>query len=169
LASAAADAEGFGDAAGEGGGPDTMEYLTSVLSSKVYDVAIESPLQLATKLSDRLGVNLWIKREDLQPVIDDDAQPFVCLPRHLFLVGLRSWTWIFAKKMLRFRCFSCYLCLWDGFALANDLVQCHLLGIWGFTLVLSCYAVNRVSTGCLDSQNHGDRYSDIPLNSPLWL
>ncbi|KAF2940972.1 hypothetical protein DAI22_03g313300 [Oryza sativa Japonica Group] len=45
-----------------------MEYLTSVLSSKVYDVAIESPLQLATKLSERLGVNLWIKREDLQPV-----------------------------------------------------------------------------------------------------
>lgn len=63
-----ADAEGFGDAAGEGGGPGAMEYLTSVLSSKVYDVAIESPLQLATKLSERLGVNLWIKREDLQPV-----------------------------------------------------------------------------------------------------
>ncbi|XP_066386273.1 threonine dehydratase 1 biosynthetic, chloroplastic-like [Miscanthus floridulus] len=64
----AVDAEGFGDAAGGGGGPGAMEYLTSVLSSKVYDVAIESPLQLATKLSDRLGVNLWIKREDLQPV-----------------------------------------------------------------------------------------------------
>ncbi|CAL4935570.1 unnamed protein product [Urochloa decumbens] len=64
----AEDGEGFGDATGEGGGPGAMEYLTSVLSSKVYDVAIESPLQLATKLSDRLGVNLWIKREDLQPV-----------------------------------------------------------------------------------------------------
>lgn len=64
---AAADGEGFGGAAGEEG-PGAMEYLTSVLSSKVYDVAIESPLQLATKLSDRLGVNLWLKREDLQPV-----------------------------------------------------------------------------------------------------
>lgn len=74
----AVDGEGFGDAAGEGGGPGAMEYLTSVLSSKVYDVAIESPLQLATKLSDRLGVNLWIKREDLQPVIDNDApSPFL--------------------------------------------------------------------------------------------
>jgi threonine dehydratase len=73
----AADGERFGGdggAAGEGG-PGAMEYLTSVLSSKVYDVAIETPLQLATKLSDRLGVNLWIKREDLQPVIHDDAQP----------------------------------------------------------------------------------------------
>ncbi|KAG2546421.1 threonine dehydratase 1 biosynthetic, chloroplastic-like [Panicum virgatum] len=66
----AADGEGFGGDGGAagGGGPGAMEYLTSVLSSKVYDVAIESPLQLATKLSDRLGVNLWIKREDLQPV-----------------------------------------------------------------------------------------------------
>ncbi|KAL5210271.1 hypothetical protein ABZP36_005894 [Zizania latifolia] len=62
-------AEGEGGAAGDAeGGPDAMEYLTRVLSSKVYDVAIESPLQLATKLSERLGVNMWIKREDLQPV-----------------------------------------------------------------------------------------------------
>uniref|UniRef100_A0A5B7AHY9 Threonine dehydratase n=1 Tax=Davidia involucrata TaxID=16924 RepID=A0A5B7AHY9_DAVIN len=45
-----------------------MEYLTNILSSKVYDVAIESPLQLAGKLSERLGVNIWLKREDLQPV-----------------------------------------------------------------------------------------------------
>ncbi|XP_047332399.1 threonine dehydratase 1 biosynthetic, chloroplastic-like [Impatiens glandulifera] len=47
---------------------NAMEYLTNVLSSKVYDVAIESPLQLAPKLSEKLGVNIWLKREDLQPV-----------------------------------------------------------------------------------------------------
>ncbi|CAB4287291.1 unnamed protein product [Prunus armeniaca] len=47
---------------------DAMEYLTNILSSKVYDVAIESPLELATKLSERLGVRVWMKREDLQPV-----------------------------------------------------------------------------------------------------
>lgn len=47
---------------------DAMSYLTNILSSKVYDVAIESPLQFAPKLSERLGVNLWLKREDLQPV-----------------------------------------------------------------------------------------------------
>ncbi|KAL5976589.1 Threonine dehydratase biosynthetic, chloroplastic [Asimina triloba] len=50
------------------GGPSAMSYLTNILSSKVYDVAIESPLQLAPKLSDRLGVEVWLKREDLQPV-----------------------------------------------------------------------------------------------------
>ncbi|XP_034913659.1 threonine dehydratase biosynthetic, chloroplastic-like [Populus alba] len=47
---------------------NAMEYLTNILSSKVYDVANESPLQLAPKLSERLGVNMWLKREDLQPV-----------------------------------------------------------------------------------------------------
>ncbi|XP_057982032.1 threonine dehydratase 1 biosynthetic, chloroplastic isoform X3 [Malania oleifera] len=45
-----------------------MGYLTNILSSKVYDVAIESPLQLATKLSERLQARVWLKREDLQPV-----------------------------------------------------------------------------------------------------
>jgi threonine dehydratase len=99
----AADGEGFGDAVGEGGGPGAMEYLTSVLSSKVYDVAIESPLQLATKLSDRLGVNLWIKREDLQPVIDNVAQPIVSLRRHLFLVmDLDICVLLFQKKTAPF-------------------------------------------------------------------
>ncbi|XP_073066706.1 threonine dehydratase 1 biosynthetic, chloroplastic-like [Primulina eburnea] len=49
-------------------GLNAMEYLTNILSSKVYEVAYESPLELATKLSDRWGVNVWLKREDLQPV-----------------------------------------------------------------------------------------------------
>ncbi|KAJ9559011.1 hypothetical protein OSB04_013625 [Centaurea solstitialis] len=45
-----------------------MEYLTGILTSKVYDVAVESPLQHAGKLSARLGVDVWLKREDAQPV-----------------------------------------------------------------------------------------------------
>ncbi|CAM8892622.1 unnamed protein product [Rhodiola kirilowii] len=45
-----------------------MGYLTRILSSKVYDVAVESPLEYAPKLSERVGSNIWIKREDLQPV-----------------------------------------------------------------------------------------------------
>ncbi|KAF3789480.1 D-cysteine desulfhydrase [Nymphaea thermarum] len=48
--------------------PSTMAYLTRILSSRVYDVAIETPLQYATKLSDRSGVHIWLKRQDLQPV-----------------------------------------------------------------------------------------------------
>ncbi|XP_071719382.1 threonine dehydratase 1 biosynthetic, chloroplastic-like [Rutidosis leptorrhynchoides] len=45
-----------------------MEYLVRILTSKVYDVAVESPLQRATKMSERLGVDIWLKREDTQPV-----------------------------------------------------------------------------------------------------
>lgn len=61
----------MGNGAGRDGPDGTlsaMEYLTSILASKVYDVAYESPLQLASKLSERWGVNVWLKREDLQPV-----------------------------------------------------------------------------------------------------
>lgn len=49
-------------------GPTNVCYLTSILSSKVYEVAIESPLQYAPKISQRSGVRILLKREDLQPV-----------------------------------------------------------------------------------------------------
>lgn len=45
-----------------------MSYLTNILTSKVYDVAKESPLEFAPKISERIGANIWLKREDLQPV-----------------------------------------------------------------------------------------------------
>ncbi|WP_137311767.1 pyridoxal-phosphate dependent enzyme, partial [Staphylococcus aureus] len=34
----------------------------------VYDVAVETPLQVAPQLSQRLGNRVLLKREDLQPV-----------------------------------------------------------------------------------------------------
>nr|YP_009530432.1 threonine dehydratase [Paulinella micropora]AXY63121.1 threonine dehydratase [Paulinella micropora] len=44
------------------------DYLQRILRARVYDVAIESPLELALNLSKRLGNKIWLKREDLQPV-----------------------------------------------------------------------------------------------------
>ena len=44
------------------------DYLERILRARVYDVAIESPLELAPQLSKRLGNRLLLKREDLQPV-----------------------------------------------------------------------------------------------------
>jgi threonine dehydratase len=38
------------------------------LLARVYDVAVESPLDKASKLSDQLGMEVYLKREDLQPV-----------------------------------------------------------------------------------------------------
>ena len=43
-------------------------YVQRVLRARVYDVAIESPLERAPNLSNRLGNQVWLKREDLQPV-----------------------------------------------------------------------------------------------------
>ena len=44
------------------------DYLEKVLNAQVYDVAIETPLDLAGNLSARLGNKIILKREDLQPV-----------------------------------------------------------------------------------------------------
>ena len=43
-------------------------YVKKILSSRVYDVAQESPLQAAPLLSERLGRDVWLKREDVQQV-----------------------------------------------------------------------------------------------------
>src|SRR5438132_2882816 len=45
-----------------------QDYLRRVLNARVYDVAIESALDHAPALSDRLANRVLLKREDLQPV-----------------------------------------------------------------------------------------------------
>jgi len=45
-----------------------QDYLQKILTSKVYDVAIESALDEARSLSRRLGHKVFLKREDQQPV-----------------------------------------------------------------------------------------------------
>ena len=46
----------------------STDYLKRILTSKVYDVAVETPLELAPLLSARTGNKIWLKREDTQPV-----------------------------------------------------------------------------------------------------
>ena len=45
-----------------------MDYLERILNARVYDVAIETPLELAPNLTARSGNRLFLKREDMQPV-----------------------------------------------------------------------------------------------------
>ncbi len=45
-----------------------QEYLRRILNARVYDVAVETPLDLAPQLSARLANTVLLKREDLQPV-----------------------------------------------------------------------------------------------------
>jgi threonine dehydratase len=44
------------------------DYIERILRARVYDVALESPLDPAPRLSRRLGNTVLLKREDLQPV-----------------------------------------------------------------------------------------------------
>lgn len=43
-------------------------YIEKILTARVYDIAIESPLEPARNLSKRLNNQILLKREDLQPV-----------------------------------------------------------------------------------------------------
>ncbi len=49
---------------------DTMKsyFLKEIMRSPVYQVAVETPLQTMNTLSQRLGHNVVLKREDLQPI-----------------------------------------------------------------------------------------------------
>ena len=44
------------------------DYLKRILTSKVYDVAVETSLDLAPQLSARIGNTVLLKREDTQSV-----------------------------------------------------------------------------------------------------
>jgi threonine dehydratase len=45
-----------------------QSYIERILRARVYDVARETPLERAHNLSGRLGNQVFLKREDLQPV-----------------------------------------------------------------------------------------------------
>ena len=44
------------------------DYVKRILNAKIYDLAIETPLQYAPQLSARFNHDVWIKREDCQRV-----------------------------------------------------------------------------------------------------
>ncbi|MGQ0287258.1 threonine ammonia-lyase, biosynthetic [Pasteurellaceae bacterium 22721_9_1] len=48
--------------------PTGAEYLKAVLSSTVYELATVTPLQAMSRLSASLDNEVWVKREDRQPV-----------------------------------------------------------------------------------------------------
>ncbi len=45
-----------------------IDYIEKIRNARVYDVAIETPLELAVNLSKRAGNRIFLKREDMQPV-----------------------------------------------------------------------------------------------------
>ena len=50
------------------------DYLERILTAQVYDVAIESPLEFAPSLSERMNNRLLLKREDMQQVFSSQLR-----------------------------------------------------------------------------------------------
>jgi threonine dehydratase len=66
-----------------------VDYLKRILNARVYDVAVETPLVFAQKLSARLGDDVWLKREDLQPVFSFKIRGAYNKMAHLTAAALR--------------------------------------------------------------------------------
>ncbi|TIA92808.1 hypothetical protein E3P81_01247 [Wallemia ichthyophaga] len=49
-------------------GTQETDYLKLILNARVYDILQQTPLTKASNLSNRLGCNIHLKREDLHPV-----------------------------------------------------------------------------------------------------
>ncbi|OGI52329.1 MAG: PLP-dependent threonine dehydratase [Candidatus Muproteobacteria bacterium RIFCSPLOWO2_01_FULL_60_18] len=60
-----------------------QKYLKKIVNARVYDVARETPLELAPILSHRTGNRVWLKREDEQPVFS-----FKCRGAYNKMAGL---------------------------------------------------------------------------------
>ena len=65
------------------------DYLRKILTARVYDVAIESPLEIAPNLSERLGNKVLLKREDQQPVFSFKLRGAYNKMAHLSAAKLR--------------------------------------------------------------------------------
>lgn len=59
------------------------KYLKTIVNARVYDIAHETPLELAPILSRRTGNRVWLKREDEQPVFS-----FKCRGAYNKMAGL---------------------------------------------------------------------------------
>jgi threonine dehydratase len=62
-----------------------QKYLKKILNARVYDVARETPLDFAPVLSQRLRNQVWLKREDEQPIFS-----FKCRGAYNKMAGLSS-------------------------------------------------------------------------------
>ncbi|HYC34849.1 MAG TPA: threonine ammonia-lyase, biosynthetic [Usitatibacter sp.] len=64
-------------------------YLEKILTARVYDVAIESPLEIAPAMTARLGNAILLKREDKQPVFSFKLRGAYNKMAHLTAAQLR--------------------------------------------------------------------------------
>jgi threonine dehydratase len=65
------------------------DYLKKILTARVYDVAIETPLDLAPLLSERMDNRIYFKREDMQSVFSFKLRGAYNKMAHLPLAKLK--------------------------------------------------------------------------------
>ena len=46
----------------------TTDYIKEIENSNVYDIAVKTPITRLQKISDKFKNNIFLKREDLQPI-----------------------------------------------------------------------------------------------------
>ncbi len=68
-----------------------LDYLRRAVAAPVYDVARRTPLDSAGNLSRRLGQQIWLKREDLQPSFSFKVRgAYTCIHRLVREQGLST-------------------------------------------------------------------------------
>ena len=60
-----------------------QKYVKKILDARIYDLAIETPIDVAPLLSNRLNNQVLLKREDLQPVLSFKLRGAYNKLRHL--------------------------------------------------------------------------------------
>lgn len=74
----------------------SSDYLERILKARVYDVAIETPLENAANLLARLHNQVLLKREDIQPFFSFKLRGAYNKMAHLSPDVLEKW-WIAAS------------------------------------------------------------------------
>jgi threonine dehydratase len=83
-------------------------YVKKILDARIYDLALETPVDKAPLLSQRLKNQVLLKREDLQPVFSFKLRGAYNKLRHLSkerrgslrpqrVIMLRVWRWLRKK------------------------------------------------------------------------
>ncbi|MFN7834687.1 MAG: threonine ammonia-lyase, biosynthetic [Burkholderiaceae bacterium] len=132
-----------------------LDYLKRILTAKVYDVAIESPLEAATVLSARLGNAVYFKREDLQPVFSFKLRGAYNKMAHLTPAQL-------ARGVIAASAGNHA----QGVALAAQRLQCRAVIVMPTTTPhVKIDAVRHFGGSFVDIVLQGDSYNDAALHA----
>ena len=128
------------------------DYLERILTARVYDVAIETPLELAPNLSRRIGNDILLKREDMQPVFSFKLRgaynKMVQLPKAALKRG------VIAASAGNHA---------QGVALAAQRLKCEAVIVMPATT--PAIKVNAVASRGAQVVLHGDSYSDAYVHA----